>query len=365
MRGGEMAGRGDAGMPEQKPVRLHLDSLQALRAVAALLVMWAHMGFVCLPIADAPWLIGAAGAFGVDLFFVLSGFVMGMSHDTTPVSAPRFLWLRMSRVVPPYWLVTALMLVLAPWKLEQLWNSWCFFPIFDRQTYTNPIHWFGWTIGLELWFYGLFALAIACSSRPKLLVAAVLASGSGGAWLLGEGPVCLNYLLTPMALEFVLGLLAWQVARRLSLSGARLFVAVGVVGAAMTASALPALGIHLEILKHPDVALQRAVLWGLPAALWVCGLAAWELRKPFQLPRPWLKLGDASYSLYLVQPPVLMGIRMLGLQDWRWGAAVYLMVLPALALLSWRYIEWPLTRRLRAARLSSLVLGRRSRSLSA
>ena len=93
---------------------MKLQWIQALRAIAASLVLIAHLGqeeadAFAAGLAPA-WTL--AGVSGVDLFFVISGFVMvyvtrGTTHGA-PAIAGRFLYSRAARIYPPYWLFTAL-----------------------------------------------------------------------------------------------------------------------------------------------------------------------------------------------------------------------------------------------------------------
>ncbi|MEA2964715.1 MAG: exopolysaccharide production protein ExoZ [Alphaproteobacteria bacterium] len=88
-----------------------LVSIQALRAIAALLVFWGHaINAVHQKIeADFPHLYGP---FGVDLFFVISGFVMVYSSERLfgqPGAPITFFVRRLARIVPLYWLATAVL----------------------------------------------------------------------------------------------------------------------------------------------------------------------------------------------------------------------------------------------------------------
>jgi exopolysaccharide production protein ExoZ len=129
---------------------LQLKSIQILRAAAALGVLLDHAGrwLDVAPIVD----IGAAG---VDLFFVISGFIMVYTSERLfgQTGAPqRFLARRIIRIVPLYWTLTAFAaLVLFGFGPNTL-GSYLFIP-----THRGPILTVGWTLNYEMMFYSLFA----------------------------------------------------------------------------------------------------------------------------------------------------------------------------------------------------------------
>ena len=94
-----------------------LGNIQALRAVAALMVVVVHAYAVeSTYLPGRPWTtpFHVLGTYGVDLFFVISGTVMVASTAGwfgKPGSPLRFLTRRATRIYPPYWIVSALVLV--------------------------------------------------------------------------------------------------------------------------------------------------------------------------------------------------------------------------------------------------------------
>ena len=96
------------------------------------------------------------GAIGVDLFFVISGFVMALTaaRFTGAHGAGTFLALRFVRIAPLYYLACLAMLVLvfnpgAQLGRETLLNSITFIPVFDDGRYSWPVHYLGWTLAFE------------------------------------------------------------------------------------------------------------------------------------------------------------------------------------------------------------------------
>jgi len=97
-----------------------LPAVQVLRGIAAAMVVFHHAGAV-IPAADAQrsWILRShltlIGAAGVDIFFVISGFIMFYTHGHVGGSreAGLFLWKRALRIYPPYWLWTSVLILIA------------------------------------------------------------------------------------------------------------------------------------------------------------------------------------------------------------------------------------------------------------
>jgi exopolysaccharide production protein ExoZ len=145
-----------------KPSRARLNSIQVMRGVAALLVVFAHAVDL---VQSQPQLgdsklagighLANFGAIGVDLFFIISGFVMALSvaRLSGGQAARRFLRLRWIRVTPPYLIACGLLICLhavvavpgvVPWRAVV--NAAVFVPVFDRIGYTSPVLEVGWTL---------------------------------------------------------------------------------------------------------------------------------------------------------------------------------------------------------------------------
>ena len=190
-----------------------------MRAFAALLVMWAHIKFVA-SFGPNPLIASGAGASGVDIFFVISGFVVSMSAERLNFDWRLFLTMRLCRIVPFYWLMTApivLFLVMAHrLNWHSLLNSITFIPLVDFNTFSDPALSFGWTLSFEFWFYTLFAVLMAIVGAralafmaPLLAILCVIVSvGYRGAWITP------SFLFHPLTLEFAAGIVLYQ-ARKL------------------------------------------------------------------------------------------------------------------------------------------------------
>lgn len=272
-----------------------LANVQYLRAAAAIGVLVFHA-------ADRTggW-FGVGGA-GVDVFFVISGFIMWVISARRPPTPGDFLRRRAARIIPLYWLVTlglAGVWVVAPQLFPHMQAtpshvamSLLFIPHANPHGVVAPLVAPGWTLNYEMFFYAIFASALLAPARLRLwLLTGVLgALAAAGVVLRPEAP-WLAAFTSPLLLEFLAG--CWLgkvwVSGRLPGAGVSVgLVAVGVV-------ALGAIG-----LAGMDVEPARALLWGGPALLIVTG--ALGLEAAGLAPRwPFVRfLGDASYSVYLV-----------------------------------------------------------------
>jgi exopolysaccharide production protein ExoZ len=152
------------GRPESSP----LVSIQALRAIAALLVFWGHAILTLNPkeAAEFPRLYGP---FGVDLFFVISGFVMVYSSERLfgrPGAPIKFFARRLARIVPLYWAATAILVwFVVPYaSTKAVLGSLFFVPHLPVEA---PLLFVGWTLIFEMFFYVVFAIALSRSGASQ------------------------------------------------------------------------------------------------------------------------------------------------------------------------------------------------------
>lgn len=323
--------------------RLH--GLQALRALAALAVVVFHAGrYVAASLPEAAW---RWGEFGVDVFFVVSGFVMMVA--TPPDASWRdFVARRAIRILPMYWLATFAMAVLVLFA-PQLFNSATLTPAHFVQSaflwpHYNPglpdevvpLLVPGWTLSYELYFYLVFALFLRLAPGARTLaVGATLFFAAAVAGTL-EASATRAFLARDLVIEFVLGMIAawaWQRGRRCPASLAWPLALAG--AAAIVAFATPE---------------WRVTVAGAAAFVMTWALASAPApRRAFA--RALQALGDASYSLYLLHPFVV-GAAWFAWQraDARGGPVFVAVCLGASALagwLAWRFVEAPVTRWLR------------------
>jgi len=236
-------------------------SIHYLRGVAATSVICFHATHGQVPVAAA----------GVDVFFVISGFVIFTSTAGRAFRPAAYCWRRFVRIMPLWWIALAvwaavmipLDLVPAPDTRDASLSALLIpHERYDGEfgPYLGP----GWTLSYEVLFYGVFGAAMWIGNwrlGVLLLIAASLGVGI-------------------LVLEFVAGvLLAWAIQ-----AGIRPSPWLAILGLAL---------FLIPISGH------RAVVWGIPAALVIAGVIGMELRGLLSQSRLLGLLGDASYSLYL------------------------------------------------------------------
>lgn len=309
-------------------------ALQVLRALAALLVVFTHAvnGYDERTDLLQPWLanigeINAFGAIGVDVFFVISGFIMAHAMMRRPdLTAREFVIMRFIRVVPPYWLATLAVLPFA-WSWyhgldpNRVFYGLFVFPVARADAFVLPILHPGWSLAFELAFYIVVAAAIALMRSPQARFAAtfglVCTLGTlGTVWQPQSGAAAV--FLSAIWFEFALGLLIyaiwsqWRpseaVAWAVLIAGLLVLAKHALIGPSIYDD--PAAMFWPDPVSSPDArtGLIRAIGWGIPSALVVLGtlwVAATRLGERLSQSRPWrglARLGDASYALYLVHP---------------------------------------------------------------
>lgn len=277
-------------------------TIQALRAVAALLVVLYHAFDMWGERVDAaaPGVGWTNGAAGVDIFFVISGFVMVVSSRRLmgrPGAWLTFLRHRVVRIVPLYWLLTTAKIVavlLLPALVIRtsldpsfVARSYLFLPVVDSAGHFRPVIPVGWTLTYEFLFYLFFAAALAVRVdvlrvvAPGLGLIAVLALARTDTW------PDWTILFDTIVIEFVFGV----VLGKWTLRGFRLPLPIAV--------ALVVGGFAIILSVPLGAENMRVLTWGVPAFAVVAGAVSLESLVARALPRWLLALGDASYSIYL------------------------------------------------------------------
>ena len=312
--------------PSARPDRLV--SLQALRAVAALLVLWSHS-------IDGAELFSAPnqghffhwehfGPSGVDIFFVISGFIVSLVAARAGVServdrrraSLHFLVRRITRVFPLYWILTVAMVLegtLGRHGIE--WQNVAWIPtlfLLPSAHYpaAAPLLALGWTLMFEMYFY--FVLTLFLFLSPRFLVrntVLFLSAAVGVGALVGIRRPWLVIGMNPMLLEFVfgcgLGIVFHRTRHRAAaLRGPGAWIAA-IGGIALLSTIFLGYGSASDafhILAGSDCWLRVGV-WGAPSALLVGGMLLWNPAMLSPPARLLVFLGDASYSIYLCTMP--------------------------------------------------------------
>jgi len=277
-------------------------SIQALRILAALLVVATHSTFYAYERLDRSFSVWQRGTRGVDIFFVISGFVMVFSSKK--LLALKEGWKifcehRILRIVPLYWLITtfkvAILLLTANLALHSVLNpvtalcSYLFLPARNLDGKIEPLIGVGWTLNFEMLFYFLFALALWMRKNVFVFVGIVLAALSVGAYFRNPAWPAVAFYLNPIVLEFYFGMCV----AKASLAG--ICLPKRIAGWALLA------GIIVLVLPPFESVFPKFLISGLPSALIVWSTASLQ-EFDVRIPRCVLYLGEASYAIYLIHP---------------------------------------------------------------
>lgn len=345
-----------------------LNSLQALRALAAIMVLIGHT------ISEAEYYFNIQFHLdfipwtrGVDLFFIISGFIIYYaSRDLfgQPDARRIFLIRRFIRVVPLYFLFTSLMviaLLLFPsgvkethFDIYQIISSYLFIPYERYDGRIAPVLSLGWTINYEMFFYIAFALVITFPKRVAIsTITIVFLCLSIAGFIFDFQSAPLNTWTNSLILEFCFGLLI-----------ANAYCNYGkAYGIQSFWPSLTGIGIGLILLtigywltENEILALPRFISAGIPAGIIVASaIFLLPETKEKALPRWILALGDSSYSLYLSHRFVLRPATILWLQVFPnsgFYSALYVIIVTVLALviayLAYIIVEKPALRLMHA-----------------
>jgi len=270
--------------PENQP---KLSSVQALRGLAAVLVMLFHLHAMFLdggPRSESFGALWARGYAGVDMFFVISGFIMVYVGQ---MAAPDKVT---DEAIMPY-LVKSLLLI----------------PQFH-----DPVLGLGWTLIHEMLFYILFAAGLLLPRKflPLwlLLWTAVIALGYFAIAPAQHARNYLELLAHPLNLEFIMGAFVayWLMDRQGKSGTVWLWAGAGLF--------IISLLFHLPE-RGPGFSWMRALIYGLPSAMIILGAVWMERQDRLNVPPIFVHIGNWSYSLYLSHILVLLALKRL------WGAA--------------------------------------------
>lgn len=276
---------------------LRLNNIQILRFIAAFAVVMSHWqpdpsGIFLHVFPFRP------GVFGVDVFFVISGFVMAHSTISKNVSPASFMKRRIWRIVPLYWLLTLAVFcvaIVAPGvvgatssSLVELLKSLLFIPFVKSSGLIQPTLFVGWTLNYEMFFYLCFALALFLP-RPILVLSAgfVLLVALGLAF--PSEQTLWRFYSDPRVLEFIFGV--WLRLLLPGLLGLRHLFA-------------PAAG----WVVHDHIGEAWIIIVTLPVATAIVAVSLILPEGGSALYGAFVKLGDASYACYLAHFFVLKAV---------------------------------------------------------
>lgn len=250
-----------------------LAGIELLRFFAALAVVAVHIPSV------------GVEAFGVDIFFVISGFVMMLS---TSNDANQFLQKRIIRCVPIYWLATLCVFgiaLVAPnllrntdASINDLARSLLFIPFDKNGVGHQPLLAVGWTLNYEMYFYVFFALSCSFSLRLRGLISVIFITLNMFVLSNFDNFVCQVYA-SLIVMEFALGVALYLILNK------DIFQALATICIIIIAA-----------IVNFNVA-NRFIVLGLPSFLIVFIAASYGRHLPYS--HVISLLGGASYALYL------------------------------------------------------------------
>src|SRR5690625_1923013 len=323
-------------------------SVHYLRGLAALIVVCFHYRYYLndsFPVVDIGDILFSNGAYGVDLFFIISGFIICYSTERIEkFPALSFAMKRFFRIYPLLFASLILFLLFFDREGHSLLTS--FMPLHADYEAKGPTYGFHllspvWTLTYEIAFYGLFMLALMVSQRYRKLIAAAAIIGlfvflqfqtqgeiKLSAYQYAETPgspllsPVMAIFSSPMVLEFALGISLYLLYRHIPyLEGPRgQWLARGALGVA----ALAATGLY-----SPFFDGHGPLNWGLPSFLLLLSLLVYEKQKGLPEIKSLMFLGNISFSLYLLHMIIIKLMRKYELAPNMFGVAVFITALLA------------------------------------
>lgn len=291
----------------------NLQLIQVLRGIAALLVVFFHATSNAKVILNKNFCFNffSFGNAGVDIFFVLSGFIITYTSYNAikkQVNFLPFLRRRFVRIFPTYWIIISLFLLVqiifpAYYKTHYHFTALNFFSTYFLLPGHTMINGVSWTLSFEIFFYLLFSFAFLISNKKVLFFLAVIFSLIIILFsVFNPQPAnqYLGFILFPMNIEFFMGIAAAIIVRHITM---KYYVSLIVLGTLLFLISGIFTDNNYYLLPDP---LNRVILFGIPSFLIIIGVVKCELVKKIKTHNFFLYLGEASYSLYLIHLPVIV-----------------------------------------------------------
>lgn len=325
-------------------------SIQILRAIAAWLVVMHHFGKELT--SSFGNFFEQQGNFGVDIFFVISGFIIFFVADGNTHGAGTFIVNRLFRVIPAYWLVTLAIVALkfiypvefsyTDWNIKTLVSSLLFIPVENPAGLGPfPLLIVGWTLNIEIFFYLLVTACFCLGKRYRFIACSLFLIMIPFFWdrewfygsVLGTRKLC----------EFVLGIIiSYTYIKITSLKEEILNTKIGL----FISQNLASLGVITLVPAVSFLFLDRDGMRLLSAGLIVSGTLFFEryLSQNNLISKGLSKLGEMSYSTYLIHYIVIgvlihyAGVPQNGLEEFfEWIVLISFIVV--LSHLGFKYVE--------------------------
>jgi exopolysaccharide production protein ExoZ len=294
----------------------NLPSLQILRFVAAFSVVLFHLGSGMA--VEFGWTnnVFDFGTLGVDIFFVLSGFII--SYTANPLRGIGYFAIRrFARVVPLYWLLTLAVIAIATIKpsllnsttvtIEAVIKSMLFIPYEKSSGAVQPLLFLGWTLCYEMFFYVIYGTCLLWKNKADLICVLVFLAILAAHLIWPQGSVLWRFYTNPIVVEFALGILLckaylhWDVFRN---------------GSRPASIALIVLALVIYPPLNAYLGQFNVTAPGLFAVMIVAAFLFWKAPQAHAqniVLASLVLFGNASYGLYLMHPYLIQAaIKLLG-----------------------------------------------------
>ena len=292
-------------------------SLQYLRGVAALLVVYFHALTQLKSGGNENIYLPLLGESGVDLFFVLSGFVMWITTANKNIGFFKFIEKRIKRIVPIYWLLTVAAAMLALFlgdlvkstifDITHLIKSLLFIPAVNPSANVGgiyPVIIPGWTLNFEFFFYLIFGFSLFLTSRKIRLttVSTLIMSLFFLSFFIESKIALVSFYLNNVIIEFLFGLFlgALYLKNEATINVSKQLLLFLIISTSL-------------ILLYADYANHslRGLFLGIPSAFLIHWLLLYERGYGIFETKILKIMGDASYSIYLTHIITIAALRVL------------------------------------------------------
>jgi exopolysaccharide production protein ExoZ len=308
-----------------------INSIQMLRAVAVILVIYNHSMIISgdnkFPSVQQSFLyIQHWTSIGLDLFFVISGLIMAIvtrSYTKKPSGWFNFFLKRVVRIIPLYWLYSAVVyferyLIKHAVAPGEIIKTLLFFPVFAAKNAIYPIIGQGWSLTYEMYFYILIVIFLLLKSKHifiTLLSTMVIFAVAG--YVINPADTTLKFIITPILLEFSMGLAVGigyhYITTHPTINPGtikNLGIIATLTGLVLMLASLFYDGQYISnpayVITDNTIALTRSLIWGIPCAVFVSGILFMEFSFKLSMPKLLIKIGDASFTGYLVHILVIV-----------------------------------------------------------
>lgn len=276
-------------------------SLQALRYIAAILIVGYHAeesikDRISLDMMN----FFSFGDIGVDIFFVISGFIIAFATSKSYVTSPKkqaqdFIVRRFIRIVPIYWFYTTLKIIMVlalptlalrtQFDEYHIFTSYFFIPSMSPWGLMQPILPVGWTLHFEMLFYLIFTIAILVNQN-KIAITGIAFFLLFAINYVYPDLLIFKFYAQTIIFEFLLGLMVFKIVSHIHQLNFIPTILLAIVS------------ILLISTKTPEI--NRIFTIGLGSAFLVLSFIYFErFLTSSNIQKISEKLGDSSYSLYL------------------------------------------------------------------